>query len=254
MREAAIEISGIDVYYGEVRALQDVSLSIKEGDYLAIMGPNGGGKSTFLKSILGLIPTYKGHIKIFGKEGKKNLHLIGYVPQVSSVDKDFPITLIEVVLLGTQKTGLSWFHRYRKEDIKKAEEFIELVGLKGMEKRRISQLSGGEFQKMLIARALITQPKILLLDEPTASVDAKSSRDIYELLGKLNKDITILLVTHNVLAISSYVKELACLNETLVYHGEPSLTENVVSKMYGCPVELVAHGVPHRVLKDHEEE
>ena len=136
----------------------------------------------------------------------------------------------------------------------KAEEFIELVGLKGMEKRRISQLSGGEFQKMLIARALITQPKILLLDEPTASVDAKSSRDIYDLLGKLNKDITILLVTHNVLAISSYVKELACLNETLVYPGEPSLTENVVSKMYGCPVELVAHGVPHRVLKDHEEE
>lgn len=254
MKEKAIEISGIDVYYGEVRALQDVSLSIKEGDYLAIMGPNGGGKSTFLKSILGLTPIDKGHIKIFGKEGKKNLHLIGYVPQVSNVDKDFPITLIEVVLLGTQKTGLSFFHRYTKEDIKKAEEFIELVGLKGMEERRISQLSGGEFQKMLIARALITKPKILLLDEPTASVDAKSSRDIYDLLGKLNKDITILLVTHNVLAISSYVKELACLNETLVYHGEPSLTEDVVSKMYGCPVELVAHGVPHRVLKDHGEE
>lgn len=251
MKEVAIEISDIDVYYGEVRALKNVSITMNSGDYLAIMGPNGGGKSTFLKSILGLISIYKGYIKIFGKKGRENLHLIGYVPQISDVDKDFPITLIEAVLLGTQKTGLSWFHRYRKEDIENAKEFIEMVGLNGMEKRRISQLSGGEFQKMLIARALITKPRILILDEPTASVDVKSSRDIYDLLGKLNKDITILLATHNVLAISPYVKDLACLNETLVYHGEPSLTEDIVNKMYGCPVELVAHGVPHRVLKDH---
>lgn len=252
MKELAIEISDIDVFYEEVRALKKVSLEVKEGDYLAIMGPNGGGKSTLLKSILGLIEIEKGNIKIFGKEPKKNRHLIGYVPQISNVDKNFPITVIEVVLLGAQKKGLSLFHRYKESERKEAEKYIELVGLKGMENRRISKLSGGEFQKMLIARALLTDPKLLLLDEPTASIDAKSSQEIYSLLGKLNEKITILLVTHNVLAISSNVKELACLNETLVYHGEPELSQEVINKMYGCPVELIAHGVPHRVLKDHE--
>ena len=254
MNELAIEIADLDVFYDDVCALKKVSLKVNEGDYLAIMGPNGGGKSTLLKSILGLVDIEKGSIKIFGKEPKKNRHFIGYVPQISNVDKNFPITVIEVVLLGTQKKGLSLFHRYKGEDVKEALEYIELVGLKGMENRRISRLSGGEFQKMLIARALITKPKLLLLDEPTASIDAKSTQEIYTLLGKLNESMTILLVTHNVLAISSNVKELACLNETLVYHGEPELSQEVINKMYGCPVELVAHGVPHRVLKEHEED
>lgn len=250
----AIEVEGLEVRYGEAPALEDISLKVGEKDYLAIMGPNGGGKSTLLKAILGLLPGQEGTVKIFGESIRRNRHLIGYVPQFSAVDKDFPISVLEVVLSGRQKPGLSLFFRYGEKDRKEALTVMERVGIPGFGRRRISELSGGEFQKMLIARALMTRPKILLLDEPTASVDARSSQEIYELLGELNRELTILLVTHNVLAISTHVRKLACLNTRLVYHGEPELTEEVVNSLYGCPVELVAHGVPHRVLKEHGSE
>ena len=131
---------------------------------------------------------------------------------------------------------------------------LEKVGITDLANRQISELSGGEFQKMLIARALATNPKLLLLDEPTASVDAASRDQIYGLLAELNKNMTIILVTHDLLAVSSQVTRLACLNGQLVYHGEPELTEKVVNNLYGCPVDLIAHGVPHRVLRDHGEE
>ncbi len=248
----ALEIKDLDVYYGQLQAIEKVNLIVRERDFLAIMGPNGGGKSTLLKAILGLVPIENGEIKILGGNNKKNRHLIGYVPQFSSVDKNFPITVIEVVLLGALNKGLSFFHKFTEEQRGKARELLEKVGLDKLANRSISQLSGGEFQKMLIARALMTEPKLLILDEPTASVDAKASQDIYNLLGALNKKITIIMVTHNVMAISSYVKGLACLNVGLVYHGDPEISEEVVNSLFGCPVELVAHGVPHRVLKEHE--
>lgn len=248
-----IEVSGIDVYYGNVQALKDINLVVRERDFLAIMGPNGGGKSTLLKAILGLVPVDKGEIRIFGGRGRKSRRLIGYVPQFSSVDRNFPISVIEVVLLGALKPGLSFFHKFTKAEKKRAVDLLNKVGLGELKDRSISQLSGGEFQKLLITRALMTEPKLLLLDEPTASVDMSSSQDIYSLLGELNKEITIVMVTHNVMAISSNVKELACLNMGLVYHGDPELSEEVVNGLFGCPVELVAHGVPHRVLKEHQE-
>ena len=132
-----------------------------------------------------------------------------------------------------------------------AYELIEKVGLKGLENRQISELSGGEFQKMLIARALTLKPRILLLDEPTANVDENARGQIYNLLAELNKDITIVLVTHDLFAVSSQVEKLACINGKLIYHGEPELSENIVNRLYGCPVDLIAHGVPHRVLRRH---
>lgn len=249
-----VEIKDLNVYYGQLQALEKINLIVREKDFLAIMGPNGGGKSTLLKAILGLVPIESGTINILGGSNKKKRHLIGYVPQFSSVDKNFPITVIEVVLLGALNKGLSFFHKFSEEEIKKAEQLLDKVGLVKLADRDISQLSGGEFQKMLIARALMTEPKLLILDEPTASVDAKSSQDIYNLLGILNKEMTIIMVTHNVMAISSNVKELACLNVGLVYHGDPEISEEVVNSLFGCPVELVAHGVPHRVLKEHQED
>lgn len=250
----ALEISDLDVNYGQVKALEKVNLIVKEKDFLAIMGPNGGGKSTLFKAILDLVPIKAGKVKVFDDNPRKNRHLIGYVPQFSTVDKEFPITVLEVVLLGSLKPGLSFFHSFKLEEKERARNILEKVGLGELFDRKISQLSGGQFQKMLIARALMTEPKILLLDEPTASVDAKSSQDIFTLLGELNKEITIVMVTHNVMAISSNVKELACLNVGMVYHGDPELSEEVVNTLYGCPVELVAHGVPHRVLKEHQED
>ena len=248
----AIEVRNLNVRYGSHQALEDVSLRVEEGDYLAIMGPNGGGKSTLLKAILGLKETAAGEVSIFGGRVSRNRHLIGYVPQISLADRDFPITVEEAVLAGTLKPGFSLFHRYSRKDRETAREALEKVGLGGLGRRSISALSGGQYQKMLIARALAAKPRILLLDEPTSNVDLGSSQEIYELLGGLNRELTILLVTHNVLAISSHVRALACLNRSLVYHGDPTLTPEVVDALYGCPVELVAHGVPHRVLGSHE--
>jgi len=249
--DLAIHVDNLSVYYGSNHALSNIHLDVKEGEYLGIIGPNGGGKSTLLKAILGLTPKSSGDISIFGESLEKSRGLIGYVPQFSGLDKMFPITVREVVLTGCIKKGISPFHKYSKEDKNNADRLLEQVGIYDLKDRQISALSGGEFQRMLIARGLAVNPKLLLLDEPTASVDAKSREQIYSLLAKLNQNMTIILVTHDLLAVSSQVKSLACLNTSLVYHGEPELNEHIVNALYGCPVDLIAHGVPHRVLHEH---
>jgi zinc transport system ATP-binding protein len=231
-----------------------VCLDVSDGEYLGIIGPNGGGKSTLLKAILGLIPVSSGNISIYGGNAHKNRSLVGYVPQFALLNRKFPISLFEVVLTGHLKQGIAPFFRYSSKDNESVYTLLEKVGITDLANRQISELSGGEFQKMLIARALATNPRLLLLDEPTASVDAASRDQIYSLLAELNKNMTIILVTHDLLAVSSQVNRLACLNGQLVYHGEPELTEKAVNNLYGCPVDLIAHGVPHRVLRDHEEE
>ena len=250
MSKTAIHINDLSVYYGQTPALAGVCLDVPEGAFLGIIGPNGGGKSTLLKALIGLVPIAEGTVEVFGKKPGDGAS-IGYVPQFGSIDRKFPITVLEVVLTGKQKAGLSPFFRYTTRDREEARAILSEVGLGKLAGRQISALSGGEFQKMLVARALIAKPKLLLLDEPTASVDAVSREQIFDLLSRLNKDMTIVLVTHDLLAVSTHVHELACLNSALVYHGEPELTEAVVSSLYGCPVDLIAHGVPHRVLKHH---
>lgn len=249
----AIEIQNVSVQYGQHPALKGVEMKVPEGDYLGIIGPNGGGKTTLLKAILGLVPIQSGQIELFGKPGLQGRSEVGYVPQFALMDKNFPITLYDVVLSGRQRPGLSPFFRFSMDDRGIVDELIEQVGIKHLAKRQIAELSGGEFQKMLIARALATKPKLLLLDEPTANVDATARNQIYQLLEDLNRTITIVLVTHDLLAVSAQVQSLACLNGRLVYHGDSELTENVVDQLYGCPVDLIAHGVPHRVLHVHKE-
>lgn len=253
MNQVAVKIENLSVYYGQTPAISGVCLDIEEGEYLGIIGPNGGGKTTLLKAILGIIPINSGKIEIYNEKIGRNRGLIGYVPQFAVMDKRFPISVLEVVLTGRLKQGLSPFFKFSKEDKMEAYKVLERVSMQHLADRQVSELSGGEFQRMLIARALAIEPKILILDEPTASVDVKSREQIYNLLGELNKDMTIILVTHDLLAVASQVNKLACLNEKLVYHGEPELTEKVVTTLYGCPVDLIAHGVPHRVLKHHEE-
>lgn len=251
--ETALHIDNVSVYYGDEAALLNVCLDVAHGEMLGIIGPNGGGKSTLLKAILGLIPITTGSIEIYGQEPGKNKTAVGFVPQFAMMDKRFPISAIEVVLTGRTKPGLSLFRKYSEEDKEIAYAQLKRVGIEHLAKRQISELSGGEFQRLLIARALAVKPKLLLLDEPTASVDASSRNQIYQLLREINDEMTIMLVTHDLLAISSEVRKLACLNGKLVYHGEPQLNETIVNELYGCPVDLIAHGVPHRVLKAHEE-
>ncbi len=248
----AVKIDNLSVQYGQTIALSDVCLEIDHGEYLGIIGPNGGGKTTILKAILGLVPTVSGKVEIYGRKAGKTGTLVGYVPQFAGLDKRFPVTVREVVLMGMLNEKPVLFHKYSKSDKDAADRLLEKVGIYNLAGRQISALSGGEFQRMLIARALAVNPKLLLLDEPTASVDASSREQIYQLLEELNKNMTIVLVTHDLLAISSQVRKLACLNRHLVYHGEPELSESIVNSLYGCPVDLIAHGVPHRVLKEHK--
>jgi len=252
-RAQAVRIRDLSVVFGQRPVLEDIGLEVAEGDYLGIIGPNGGGKSTLLKAILGLIEPASGTVAVFGEAPKKNKGVIGYVPQFADMDRHFPITLREVVLTGRLKQGMAPFFRFSREDKEIVGNLLEKVGLAELADRQIYQLSGGEFQKMLIARALAVHPRLLLLDEPTASVDAASRDQIFSLLAELNQSMTIILVTHDLLAVSSEVRSLACLNGRLVYHGEPELNERIVNSLYGCPVDLVAHGVPHRVLKTHVE-
>lgn len=246
-----LEIKNLNVNYGRTSVLKDVCLDVFEGELLGIIGPNGGGKTTLLKSVLNIIPAVSGEINIFGGPVAKSSHLIGYVPQHAELDRKFPITVFETVLTGCVGKGVHPFSRYTGDQKKEAFRALERVGISDIKDNCIDELSGGQFQRMLIARAIVSSPKMLFLDEPTASVDPASKESIYNLLAELKKDMTVVMVTHDLLAVSSLVDKLACLNRTLVYHGEPELTPHIVDELYGCPVELIAHGVPHRVLHDH---
>jgi len=250
--ETAVRIDNLCVHYNETPALAGVCLAVDDKEYLGVIGPNGGGKTTLLKAILGLVPVSSGTIKIFGKTPGSAETLVGYVPQFASLDKRCPVTVREVVLMGRLPQRLTLFHQFTEEDKDVTDELLDRVGIYKLRGRQISDLSGGEFQKMLIARALVMNPRLLLLDEPTASVDAWSRNQIFHLLEELNESMAIILVTHDLLAVSSYVRTLACLNKYLVYHGGTELNEDVLNDLYGCPIDLIAHGVPHRVLRDHQ--
>lgn len=247
-----IETKKVWVHYGDSCALRDISLTVRERDFLGIIGPNGGGKSTLLKALLGLLEPSGGQIRVFGLPPRQAAPMIGYVPQLALFERSFPISVKDVVLMGRLPLGLQPFHRFSKADREAVDLLLQQTGIWELRERQISRLSGGEFQKTLIARALATGPRLLVLDEPTASVDARSREQIYHLLNELNKEMTIILVTHDLNVISAYVSSLACLNGSLYYHGAAELNNAVMEEMYGCPVELISHGVPHRVLGEHE--
>ncbi len=233
--------------------LEGISLSLEEGDFLGLIGPNGGGKSTLLKVILGLINPDKGAVKVFGLNPKEARGQVGYMPQKTLFDPNFPVTALEVVLMGRfSRTGL--LRRYGRADQEAALEALASVGMSDKADREIGALSGGEQQRVFVARSLVSQPRLLLLDEPTAGVDAAQQAEFYELLRRLNREggITIVLVSHDITAVSKYVNKIACLNQRLFYHGSKELTAEDIEKAYGCPVEMIAHGTPHRVLKEHD--
>ncbi|MTI69890.1 MAG: metal ABC transporter ATP-binding protein [Firmicutes bacterium] len=244
-----IEIKNLSVNYDSVIALKDINLKVKNKEFLGIIGPNGGGKSTLLKVLLGLLKPSKGSINLNTNKP------LGYVPQYSHFDSEFPIKVKDVILMG-KLTKEMFFHRYSDKEMKKVREIMDAFGLLKYQDRQIGQLSGGQIQKVMIARALIMEPDILLLDEPTASLDSNAKSEIYKILKNINKDKTIIMVSHDLEVVSSYIESVACLNKTLHYHGDNNeLNKETLEKTYGCPVELIAHGsTPHRVLNRHREE
>jgi len=250
----AVELKNVSVKYGDLDALKDVSIQVEEGAFLGIIGPNGAGKTTLLKVILGLIEPDMGEAKIFGLPLTQAADKIGYVPQVSNFDRSFPINVLDVVLMARLGGRVRFFHQYQKEDIRKAEAVLEQLNLLHLKDRQIGKLSGGQLQRVLIARGLAVDPEIMLLDEPTASVDASSTSQIYKLLKELNEEKTIIVVTHDMAAVSSYFDTLACLNEKLYHHGDKHLDQETTGQTFGCPIDLIAHGHPHHVFAPHREE
>ncbi|MGM0770443.1 MAG: metal ABC transporter ATP-binding protein [Halobacteriota archaeon] len=245
-----IDLKGVWVKYDRLTVLEDVNLTVEEGDFLGIIGPNGGGKSTLLKVILGLIKPHKGEVRVLGKKPEKARRTIGYVPQYGPSNIDFPISVWQVVLMGRLGTK-RMFSKYSKEDREATQEALEVVDMLDFRDRQIGELSGGQRQRVLIARSLVSDPKVLLLDEPVTGIDTRMQKEFYELLEKLKSKVTIIMVSHDLSAVSVLVDKIACLNGKLHYHGSKELVPEDIDESYGCPVELIAHGVPHRVLHKH---
>ncbi len=249
-----LQIRDLNVYYGRELVLENINLDVDERDFLGIIGPNGAGKTTLLKAILGIFP-YEGEVMILGLKAKNALEKIGYVPQQASVPADFPITVLEFCLLGLLGPNKKFAVRFSDADIKKATELLYRCGYTGSFAKRFSSLSVGQKQRVLIARSLMKDPKLLLLDEPTASIDVKGEDNIFLLLKQINSQGTaIIMVSHDIGVLSVYVNKIACLNRRMVFHGaSDKLPTDVIEETYHCPVDVIAHGIPHRVLRSHDD-
>lgn len=247
----AIEVNDVTFSYDKAPILEDVTFTLNQGDFLGIIGPNGGGKTTLLKLLLGILEPDKGVLKVLGEAPRDAKHRVGYVPQYTDFNLSFPVSALDIVLMGRlhrSRIG-RW---YSKKDRLKAEQILEKVGMSDYQHTHIGELSGGQRQRVFIARALATDPEIFFLDEPTASVDPEFETGLYSFLKELNKEVTIVLVTHDVGVISRNVKSVACVNRTMMYHEEGKITLEMIDMAYQCPVDLVAHGAPHRVFPAHE--
>jgi zinc transport system ATP-binding protein len=243
------EMNSLSASYGANVVLQEVDFKVNENDFVGVIGPNGGGKTTLLKVILGLVKPVKGSM-IFNNELIDG-NSIGYLPQMSTGDINYPVTVTDIVLSGLMiRKGI--ISGMSSSDKNKAHSVIDELGLSGMAASSLSELSGGQMQRVFLGRAIIGDPKLLLLDEPGNFVDATFENDFYEKLKDLNKRMAILMVSHDVGTISSHIKSFACVNRSLHYHPSPEITnEDLLS--YGCPIQLVTHGdVPHTVLKYHK--
>ena len=245
-----ISLHNITVNYDDYEAVSQANLTIYDRDFLGIIGPNGGGKTTLIKAILGIIP-YHGQI-VYAPEllGSHNRKRIGYLPQQNNFDSKFPISVKEVVVSGLQiAKGISGF--YRKKDFDKAEELMEMTGIISLSNKQIDEISGGQMQRTLLCRALISDPKLLSLDEPANFVDNQFEKELYEILQKLNQSIAIIMVSHDIGTITSVVKNIVCVNKHVHRHESNIITAEQLAN-YNCPLQLISHGdIPHTVLEKH---
>lgn len=238
----AVEIQNMSFSYGHSLVLDQVSFTIQEGDFVGIIGPNGGGKTTLMKLMLGLLKPQKGTIKLLGKKVPHPKASVGYVPQNTSHNIDFPITVEECVALGFLN---------QKKDPKLISWALEQVHMQDYRFKRLGELSGGERQRIFIARALVSSPRIMLLDEPSSNIDVGGQEQLFKLLEELNQQMTVVVVSHDLMVLSNRIKSVVCVNKTAHHHPEREVTSEMMRKMYGCEVDLIAHGIPHRVFAEH---
>ncbi len=248
-----IDIRSLNFAYGRVPTLSGIDLQVAEGEFLGIVGPNAGGKSTLLKLILGLLQPQSGSIRVLDCAASAASRLLGYVPQYPSFPRDFPVTVEQVVQLGRlsldqngrQRDGkwhALWPGRVSSTDRRAVHRALAEVEAGDISKRQIGSLSGGQLQRVLLARALVGEPRILILDEPTANIDQRMESEIFDLLKALNTRMSILVVSHDVAFISRYVSRVACVNQTLVCHNTDAIDGHVIQEVYGQHVRMIAHG------------
>lgn len=222
-----VSLKNVTVKYGSYTAIESANLEIFEGDFIGIIGPNGGGKTTLIKTILGSVP-YSGEITLSPTLFDNGRRLIGYLPQQTTFDRQFPISVIEVVLSGLQsQKGFS--RRYKTAERNKALQLLDNMGISSIADRQIGEISGGQMQRVLLCRAIIAEPKLLILDEPTNFVDKRFESELYDILSELNKQMTIVMVSHDVHNISSAVKSIVCVNRTIHRHNTNTLSSKVLN-------------------------
>jgi zinc transport system ATP-binding protein len=234
-----VEFRGVSFSYTGEPVLQRVSFEVRAGEFVSAVGPNGGGKTTLLRLILGTLRPGAGEVRVFGGSPERARGRVGYVPQYARFDPLFPVTVLDVVRMG--RVGSFAAGPYRRQDREAAQEALATVGLAELRWRPFSALSGGQRQRILIARALATHPELLLLDEPTASVDRAATAKLYELLVELAKRLTILLVSHDTGVVSRFVSGVLCVNRTVAKHPISRLTGEMLSELYGADIALVQH-------------
>lgn len=247
MATPLLEIRNLSAGYDGKRVLHDINLTIYENDFLGMIGPNGGGKTTLVRCILGLLKPFEG--EICGCPVRS----MGYLPQYSTIDRRFPITVEEVILSGLAGQKPTGQCRFTADDRALARDFVRRMGLEGLEHRSIGSLSGGQMQRALLARAVIADPRLLILDEPGTYLDRRSQVRLYELLADINRRCAILLVSHDIGTVLQQVRSVACVDGTLHYHPALEVTAPWLEQHFGCPIELLGHGaLPHRILHRHE--
>ena len=247
--EALVSLKDVTVCYEATTALERVSLEIYPNDFLGVIGPNGGGKTTLVKAILEAVP-HSGEVGYSPALFERGHRLIGYLPQQSEFDKSFPISVIEVVMSGLQAEK-GFFKRYTSTDRKRAMELLKIAGISDIAERQISEISGGQMQRALLCRAVILEPKLLILDEPTNFVDNKFENELYTLLHRLNERMAIVMVSHDLGTITSIVKSIVCVNRTVHRHDSNVITAEQLEN-YQCPIQIISHGhIPHTVLEHH---
>jgi zinc transport system ATP-binding protein len=244
-----LELENINAGYNGEIIIKNASFGVKSNDFIGIIGPNGGGKTTLIKVILGLLKPMSGQIKYYISKAN-NDHLIGYLPQVHYIDKKFPISVQDVVLSGYMNQD-RLMKRFTKHEKRNAEMEMEKMGILELRKKPIGELSGGQLQRVFLCRSIISSPKLLILDEPNNNVDNKFESDLYETLRLLNKTMAIMMVSHDIGIISTYIKTIICVNRDVYYHHSNIINETQL-KAYNCPIQLITHGeIPHTVLKTH---
>jgi zinc transport system ATP-binding protein len=239
---AAVSVRELDFSYdGRNLVLDKANFDILRGEFAAVIGPNGGGKTTLLKLILGLLEPRRGSVRVFGAHPAVARRRVGYMPQHAKMDPDFPVSVMDVVLMGRLGHGVG-VGPFRRKDREIATASLEEVGCADLGRRPLAELSSGQKQRVLVARALACEPELLLLDEPTSNLDPSVQDDVQDLLALLNRRMTIVVVSHDVAFVSKYVKRVVCVNRTVALHPTSEIKGDVVSMLYGrSGVRLVDH-------------